>query len=70
MEITIDSEFKTPYYSPVCMLCRRYKPGTRPPACDAFQESIPIEIWKGKNKHTKPYPGDNGLLFDPIEKDA
>ena len=70
MPIEIDSEFKIPYYSTVCMFCKHYKMGTRPPSCSAFSDGIPIDIWNGKNKHTKPYPGDGGILFDPEDENA
>ncbi len=33
--------------------------------CKAFPEApgIPNEIAYGDNKHKKPYPGDNGILY-------
>ena len=26
---------------------------------------IPPEIFSGNNKHTEPYPGDNGIRYEP-----
>ena len=35
--------------------------------CKAFPKSIPEAILIGEHDHTKPYKGDNGILFEPIE---
>lgn len=35
--------------------------------CKAFPRGIPFEILNGKVMHTKPYPNDNGILFEPVE---
>jgi len=40
-------------------------PGALLPTCDAFPDGIPIEIQLNRHKHRKPYPGDNGILFEP-----
>jgi hypothetical protein len=34
--------------------------------CEAFKFSpgIPEEIAYGSNKHTEPYPGDNGIQYE------
>ena len=37
--------------------------------CNAFIEEIPEEILTGEYDHTKPYKGDNGIQFEPIEDD-
>ncbi|GMB00914.1 hypothetical protein [Pelosinus sp. IPA-1] len=31
--------------------------------CHAFPNGIPLEIWNGKNDHSKQYPGDNGITY-------
>lgn len=31
--------------------------------CKAFPKDIPDEIAYGDNLHTKPFPGDKGILF-------
>jgi hypothetical protein len=41
--------------------------------CAAFPEGIPGEIAYGRNPHTKPFPGDNGIQYqkgpdDPDER--
>ena len=32
--------------------------------CTAFPQGIPIEIQDGRNLHTSPYPGDNGIQYE------
>ena len=34
--------------------------------CQAFPDKIPNEILSGDNKHTKPFPGDNGIQYERI----
>lgn len=50
----------------VCYLCARWNEGTK--SCEAFAV-IPNEIWEGKNKHTKSFPGDKGILFKKFTPD-
>lgn len=59
-----DTVFDHPVYSPVCTLCRHLK-SLEYRTCTAFPDGIPYEIWDGENDHTKPYKGDNGILFEP-----
>ena len=32
--------------------------------CEAFPDGIPAEIAYGRNKHLKPFPGDNGIQYE------
>jgi len=51
---------------PQCSKClNKYKPdGTRIMKCKAFPAGIPEEIILNEISHKKPYPGDNGILFE------
>lgn len=52
--------------SNICDRCiHRLAPEHR--KCKAFNELIPIDIWQGRNDHTKPVEGDNGIQFEPIK---
>jgi hypothetical protein len=35
--------------------------------CAAFPEEIPREIAGSKHDHQKPYPGDHGIWFEPLQ---
>ena len=60
MTETIDKGHDVPVYSEVCSFCIYLKlESVR--ACKAFPGGIPLDIWKGKNKHTDPFPRDNGI---------
>ena len=58
-----DSELDIPLASDVCSMCKHWfqKPGGK---CSAFLDGIPMEIWEGRNKHTEPYEGDQGIQFE------
>lgn len=40
--------------------------------CDAFSgdTEIPGSIIEGEHDHRKPYPGDSGIRFEPVDEDA
>lgn len=62
-----DAELFAPMFSNVCSRCARYWDASAfsgKHKCEAFPNGIPAAIWMGQNKHTEPYPGDNGLIFE------
>jgi hypothetical protein len=37
--------------------------------CEAFPDGIPDPILYSEHDHQKPFPGDNGILFEPANPD-
>ena len=50
---------------PVCLTCKHFIVWG---SCGAFPDGIPKEITMGENNHTKPYPGDDGIQYEPINE--
>lgn len=68
MKTTIDAHHDVDKYVPggfvACSRCKNYEGGK---TCKAFKGGIPQVILDGKDDHKKPYPGDNGIMFEPID---
>jgi len=54
------------FFPPQCKKCKNYSFGA---VCEAFKKGIPVEILTGEHDHTKPYKGDNGIVFEKIKED-
>ena len=52
----------------ICASCRHFNQDDW--NCAAFKGPIPQEIISGKIEHTTAYPGDNGLIYEPIKADG
>lgn len=49
-----------------CNECIHFHKHSR--CCDAFPDGIPTDIIVGIHDHRDPYPGDNGIHFEPKVK--
>tara|TARA_R110000824_G_scaffold66021_2_gene171600 strand:+ start:923 stop:1102 length:180 start_codon:yes stop_codon:yes gene_type:complete len=52
-------------YNPQCFFCKQYLDKL---TCKAYAEGIPEKIYTNTHDHTKPFKGDNGIQFEPIEE--
>ena len=51
-----------------CARCRNKKLDVVAfPECRAYPKGIPDAILNDEHDHHKPYPGDGGIRFEPIE---
>ena len=54
--------------APLCMVCAHRKKGSL--SCAAYPDRIPVEILQNAVDHRKPYTGDRGIRWEPVDKDA
>jgi len=47
--------------------CRRCKHYRGDQSCDAYPDGIPKKLWTGDILHSKPFPGDHGIMLDWIQ---
>lgn len=53
---------------PSCWNCKHLKPTVDGLFCEAFGGPVPFAIASGQIDHTKPVPGDNGIVWEPIDE--
>ena len=50
-----------------CIFCKHYRDDE---TCTAFPAGIPRKVMYSERDHRKPYPGDNGVRFEPVDREA
>lgn len=53
---------------PGCLSCQHVDPAKG--TCTAFPQGIPMAIAAGDFDHRQPWPGDNGIRFEPKKANA
>ena len=53
--------------APMCMYCRHYIDEWR---CNAYPGHIPHNILDSEHDHRVPFPGDNGIQFEPVSTEG
>jgi hypothetical protein len=54
-----------------CLQCKHFDRagfGRGEPRCDAFPTVIPAEIQFADHDHREPFPGDQGIRFEPTDE--
>lgn len=54
-------------WSATCCSCKHWNGTPRVRRCAAFPSGIPAEIWKAEAGHREPYPGDQGIQYEPTD---
>lgn len=51
-----------------CDSCKHYLGDTPRPRCEAYPQGINREIIMNLVLHTRPIPGDKGIVWEPVDK--
>jgi hypothetical protein len=52
---------------PLCNECRYWhRENFEGFTCDAFPGGVPEAIIRSEHDHREPYPGDNGIRYEPV----
>ena len=51
-----------------CLICRHFDDDNNRNHCKAFPDGIPSIIFAGIDDHSRPFPGDNGIQFEPLDE--
>ncbi len=54
----------TSFSAPKCVFCKHFIERKGPFSCKAFPSGIPEDILQDGFDHSKPYPNDNGIMFE------
>jgi hypothetical protein len=54
--------------APLCSGCLHFMPDEPELVCKAYPGGIPDAIIEGKVDHRKPFKGDNGIRFEPLQQ--
>lgn len=55
---------------PLCWTCKHLNENAPGMTCAAFPDGIPEPIILSDADHKKPYKGDNGIQYEPLEDGA
>lgn len=53
-----------------CLQCKNFLKQPGAPACRAFPDGIPLDIWAGQRQHAQPVEGDGGVVFEHVDDDG
>jgi len=51
-----------------CVIYRHFDDNDNRLTCKAFPDGIPSIIFDGIDDHSRPFVGDNGIQFEPLDE--